>query len=289
MSAVSTRRHPPAQSGAWEAEDVRVLAPEILAGKRAIVTGAGTGIGRGVTQRLVELGAHVLGIGRREEKLAATAEAMEQLPGTFEWASVDVRDAEAAREIVRTFAQPGLDLLVNNAGGQFYAPLENISDNGFRSVVDLNLNAVFTLTSAARQGLSQRGGSIVNISLTGVDRGGAGMGHSLAARAGVLALTRTIALEWAHLGIRANCLGPGAVFTEEVPAEATEHMRDQIVPEAVPVGRGTPVEDIAETIAFLTTPAGRTITGQLLQVDGGAHIGAGLHMLPDWPPTQEDS
>lgn len=280
---MSPRRHVPQQSADWDTADVDVLAPGALAGKKAIVTGAGTGIGRGTAERLVGLGAHVIGLGRREEQLQATATAAEYLPGSFEWLSVDLRDPEASRDAVGTHAANGLDLLVNNAGGQFYAPLANISDNGFRAVVDLNLNAVFTAISAAREGLSQRGGAIVSISLSGADRGGAGLGHSLAARAGVLALTRTIALEWAHLGIRANCLGPGAVLTEEVPLEAARELRERIVPEAVPAGRATPVSDIAEIIAFLTTRAGRMITGQLLQIDGGAHLAAGLHMLPDWP------
>jgi citronellol/citronellal dehydrogenase len=280
---MTPRRHPPQQSAAWAAPDAQVLTSGVLAGQKAIVTGAGTGIGRGIAERLVELGADVVGLGRRQDKLQQTATAVEGLPGSFDWTSVDLRDPEAARKTVGRHADGGLDLLVNNAGGQFYAPLVDISDNGFRAVVDLNLNAVFTTISAAREGLSRRGGTIVSISLSGVDRGGAGLGHSLAARAGVLALTRTIALEWAHLGIRANCLGPGAVLTEEVPSEAVRELRERIVPEAVPAGRDTPVADIAETVAFLSSRAGRMITGQMLQVDGGAHLAAGLHMLPNWP------
>ena len=280
---MSPRTHTPQQSRHWDDTDIRVLAPGALEGMKAIVTGAGTGIGRGTAQRLVSLGAHVVGLGRREDRLHSTAESVAGEPGRFDWTAVDLRDSAAAREAVEAHTADGLDLLVNNAGGQFYAPLAGISDNGFRAVIDLNLNAVFTVVSAAREGLSRRGGSIVSISLSGVDRGGAGLGHSLAARAGVLALTRTIALEWAHLGIRANCLGPGAVLTEELPDEAAHELRERLVPEAVPAGRATPVEDIAEMIAFLASPAGRMVSGQMLQIDGAAHLGAGLHMLPDWP------
>ncbi|MFC9223802.1 SDR family oxidoreductase [Streptomyces hygroscopicus] len=284
-TATETVRHPPAASLDWDS-DVRVLAPGTLGGRRAVVTGAGTGIGRGIALRLVELGAGVVGLGRRPEKLRETEAITRDLPGSFRWASVDVRDTEAARKAFAAASEQGLDLLVNNAGGQFYAGIADLSDRGFRSVVDLNLNAVFTAVSACLPGLSQRGGSIVSMSLSGVDRGSAGIGHSLAARAGVLALTRTIALEWAHLGIRANCIGPGAVLTSELPPEVTADMANRLVPTAVPAGRATPVEDIAETVAFLASPAGRMLSGQMLQVDGAAQLGAGLHMLDSWPPGQ---
>lgn len=284
---LNVRRHPPQQSADWDA-DARVLASGALAGRRALVTGAGTGIGRAITLRLVELGAEVVGLGRRADRLEGTAGLAADLSGSFSWATVDVRDTEAARSVIGAAAEPGLDVLVNNAGGQFYAEVADLSDRGFRSVVDLNLNAVFTAISAAREGLSRRGGSIVSISLSGVDRGSVGLGHSLAARAGVLALTRTIALEWAHLGVRANCIGPGAVLTEELPTQVTADLADRLVPQAVPAGRATPVSDVAELVAFLVSPAGRLITGQLLQIDGGAHLGSGLHMVEDWLPTPTD-
>jgi citronellol/citronellal dehydrogenase len=277
--------HPSAESLDWDC-DVRVLGAGSLSGRRAVVTGAGTGIGRGIAHRLIELGMDVVGMGRRAEKLEETAQLVETLPGSFTWTSVDLRNADAARHAFEAATVDGLDLLVNNAGGQFYAGIDALSDRGFRSVVDLNLNAVFTAISACRPALARRGGAIVSVSLSGVDRGSAGIGHSAAARAGVLALTRTIALEWAHLGIRANCIGPGVVLTSQLPAQVIEDMTNRVVPTAVPSGRSTPVEDIAETVAFLGSAAGRMITGQLLQVDGGAHIGAGLHMLENWPPSQ---
>jgi len=283
----TARFHPPAESLDWES-DVRVLTADSFAGRRAIVTGAGTGIGQGIATRLVELGAHVVGLGRRADKLEETAAIVAGLPGTFEWTTVDLRDTEAARAALGAASEPGLDLLVNNAGGQFYAGIDSLSDRGFRSVVDLNLNAVFTAISACQGALARRGGAIVSISLSGVDRGSVGIGHSSAARAGVLALTRTIALEWAHLGIRANCIGPGAVLTSQLPPAVTADLADRVVPTAVPSGRATPIEDIAETVAFLGSPAGRMLTGQLLQVDGGAHLGAGLHMLEQWPPGSSD-
>nr|WP_271213846.1 SDR family NAD(P)-dependent oxidoreductase [Rhodococcus wratislaviensis]GLK41117.1 short-chain dehydrogenase [Rhodococcus wratislaviensis] len=286
----SYRPHPRQSGQAWEVADVKVLQPRLLAGTHAVVTGAGSGIGQGVCVRLAELGATVTGIGRTDSALQRTAELVARTQGNFRWFSADVRDCVQVRSVIsEASAELGLDLLVNNAGGQFYAAADEISDKGFRSVVDLNLSAVFTVTSEAKQFLARRGGSIVNISLSGVERGSVGLAHSLAARAGVLAMTKTLALEWAHLGIRANCVAPGVVISDSLPDGIASDLRDRVVPESVPAGRPTPTADVAELVAFLATAAGRMITGQLLQIDGAAHLGRGLHMVDNWPPGEEGS
>ena len=119
---------------------------------------------------------------------------------------------------------------------------------------------------------------MVNISLSGVDRGSMGIAHSIAARAGVLGLMRTLALEWAPDNIALNCIGPGAVITEGLAGEAARAMLDRLV-QATPMGRATSVEEVAELVAFLSSPAGHLMTGQLIQLDGAAHLGSGLHML----------
>lgn len=252
----------------------------LLAARRCLVTGAGSGIGRAIALRLTALGADVVGLGRRTEALEETAAHAEGLPGSFRALPCDVRDTAAlSRAVDAAAADHGIDFLVNNAGGQFYAPAAAISRRGWDAVIDLNLSAVFSLLSAARPHLMRRHGGVASISLTGVDRGIMGAAHSVAARAGVLGLTRTLALEWASDGIRLNCIGPGIVFTERLDPDA--RARAEADMSAVPLGRPTDPIEVAELVCFLASDAGRMMTGQFLQIDGGAHIGRGIHA---WAP-----
>lgn len=259
----------------------QVLAPGTSEGLSAIVTGAGSGIGRAIVLRLIKLGANVTGVGRHADTLDETG-SLTADPSRYTAVAADVRDRDAVTELVTEVGErAGVGLLVNNAGGQFFAPATSISSNGWDAVIDLNLSANFHITKTAYPYLAASRGSVLNLSLSGVERGGMGMAHSISARAGVLGLTRTLALEWAKDGIRVNCLGPGTVITSALGDEASEHVLGNLVEKATPMKKATSVEEVAELTAFLASPAGALMTGQLIQIDGGAHLGQGLHMLPE--------
>ena len=248
---------------------VQVLRPQLFAGRTAFITGAGSGIGRGIALRLTALGMDVFGTGRRVEALEETGRLADGLPGRFGFAPCNVRETEAIEALVRHVGDTqGIDLLVNNAGGQFFAPATSISRKGWDAVIDVNLSAIFTVTKAAHPYLKARRGSVVSISLSGVDRGSMGIAHSIAARAGVLGLMRTLALEWAKDDIALNCIGPGAVLTEGLSGEAAKPMLDRLV-EATPMGRATSVEEVAELVAWLASDKVSYSTGAVYDISGG--------------------
>jgi citronellol/citronellal dehydrogenase len=245
----------------------KVLPAGALGGRTAVVTGAGSGIGRAVTLRLLELGASVVGVGRRAERLAETA----ALAGTerFRYEPLDIRDRAAAASFVTALG--GLDLLVNNAGGQFVAPAGEISRRGFDAVADLNLTAQAALVQAARPGLAARRGRVVSLSLSAPDRGIAGLAHSAAARAGMAALTRSLAVRWRAEGIRLFCLAPGTVLTAGVGEELPASVLERIVA-STPLGRDTTTAEVAEWVAALGAGVADAVSGALIELDGGSGL-----------------
>jgi citronellol/citronellal dehydrogenase len=249
-------------------EQVRVLPAESFAGRAVLVTGAGTGIGRATALRLAELGATVHGVGRRSELLDGTR-ARAADPAQLIVTPLDIRDRAAAAAFVRDLGP--LDLLVNNAGGQFVAPASEISVRGFGAVVDLNLTATAALTAAAYDGLAARGGRVVNLSLANADRGIAGLVHSSTARAAVIGLTGRLARQWRPAGVKLFCLVPGTVLT----AGVGEELAGSVLGAAIEAGllrRDTSVAEVAEWIAALGSGLFDAASGSVVEIDGGASL-----------------
>lgn len=263
-----------------------VFRPGLLAGQVAMITGGGTGIGYGIAELLSELGAHVVLASRKPEHLVSACKTLEEAGGSASSVQLDVRDPERVNAAVQEIAEKHgrIDLLVNNAAGNFYAPSATLSPNAWRSVVEIDLFGTFYCTQAVYPIMAQQGGGrVVSISMTLHYRGWPLMAHATAAKAGVDALTRTLAVEWAPQGIRLNVIAPGPIPTEGVkkaftpPADsgvtdvfaATNERMERYARASIPLGRWGSPRDIANMVAFLASPGGDWITGSIFVVDGG--------------------
>jgi citronellol/citronellal dehydrogenase len=269
MSTSGNRPSVP-RSNADLARQPTVFAPGLLAGQTVFVSGGGSGIGRATAWLAARLGAHVVIGGRSAEKLRGVVDAIAAEPGlSAGFEVVDIRDRAAVEE---TFARlreqrGGIDILVNSAGGQFPQAAIDYSEKGWQTVINTNLHGTWHMMHCAAQAWRDqgRGGSIVNVVV--VNQGLYGVAHTSAARAGVMAFSAKAAVEWAPLGIRVNCVAPGAIETEGW-AVYSEQARSRY-PRTNPLMRaGTPWE-IAEACVFLAGPGGRFINGETLVVDGG--------------------
>jgi len=272
--------------------DASIFRSGLLAGQVAVITGGGTGIGFGIAELLAQLGAHVALASRKPENLNPAVEKIRGAGGSASALAVDVRDADRVKAMVDSVRgeQGRIDILVNNAAGNFYAPSETLSSNAWKSVVEIDLYGTFFCSQAVAPVMRQSGGGrIVNISMTLHYRGWPQMAHATAAKAGIDALTRTLALEWAAHGIRVNAIAPGPVPTEGVrkaftPPPNAEGVIDLFAEEramsayakrAIPLGRWGAPSDIANMVAFLVSPAGDWITGAIMVVDGGEWLSRG--------------
>ena len=248
-----------------------VFASGLFAGKVMLITGGGSGIGRCVAHELAALGAHAVLLGRKMETLQAVVDEITQDGGAASFHVCDIRQEEVVKQTVTAVVERHgrIDGLVNNAGGQYMTPLEAITGKGWEAVINTNLTGGFLMARECFvQSMSKQGGAIVNIV---ADMWGSmpGMGHSGAARAGMVSFTETAAIEWAGRGVRVNAVAPGYVASsgmDKYPLEMGPMLREMA--RTVPLGRfGTEAETSAG-IVFLLSPAASFISGSTLRIDG---------------------
>jgi citronellol/citronellal dehydrogenase len=244
---------------------------DLFVGKTALVTGGGSGIGLEIAQQLLACGAEVYIAGRKQERLEKAMTTLHSYGTKARAFMLDIRDTGSIKMLADAIEnQSGkLDILVNNAGGQFPAPAEDISENGWKAVINTNLNGTWFVTQemAKRFFLKQTSGNIVNIVLNNF-RGFPGMSHSAAARAGVMNLTQTLAVEWVSKGITINCVAPGIIQSsglENYPPELVKTVAAKI-----PMKRLGTCAEVAELTLFLA--ASSYITGETVYVDGGNRL-----------------
>jgi citronellol/citronellal dehydrogenase len=258
----------------------QIFQPGLLDGQVAVVTGGGSGLGRATALELAALGARVVVCGRRPEPLEETAAMAEG--GRVEARVCDIREedqvAAFADGVIESHGR--IDLLVNNAGGQYLAPAEDITPKGFRTVMRLNVEGTWLMSHAvATKAMipDERGGKIVNVTLS-PHHGLPGMAHSSAARAAVENLTRVLSIEWARFGIRLTALAAGHFATDTLRTKYPTPVVEGVAG-TVPLGRLGTEEEFAWLVAYVATPAGDYLSGAVLTIDGARD-----NWMGPWPP-----
>ncbi|WP_417531014.1 SDR family oxidoreductase [Marinobacter lipolyticus] len=260
-----------------------IFHPDLFKDQTFIVTGGGSGIGRCTAHELAALGARVALVGRKAEKVEAVKAEIIEDGGIASAHACDIREEESVKATVKTIIAEhgGLHGVVNNAGGQFQAPLTGISQKGWETVVRTNLTGGFLMAREAyTQALSKTGGSIVNI-VADMWGGMPGMGHSGAARAGMVNFTQTAAVEWGASGVRVNAVAPGWIASSGMD-NYPEHMRQWIrsLGDNVPIKRMGTESEVSSAICFLLSEGAAFISGDCLRIDGGASQGGRVWPLP---------
>jgi len=258
-----------------------VLPEKTLEGRTAIVTGGGTGIGRAIAQEFARLGAKLVLASRSAEHLERAVSALRSMGAEAMAVPTDVRIPEQVEllceETTRRFGR--IDILVNNAAGNFICPAEKLSVNGWNSVVNIVLNGTFYCSRAAGLRMIERGqgGQILNIVAAYAWTGGPGTIHSACAKAGVVCMTRTLAVEWAKYKIRVNAISPGPIETEGAREKlwATPEVKRSLTG-SIPRGRFGEPREVANAAAYLVSDYADFITGEVLVLDGGQWLGKGL-------------
>ena len=247
---------------------------------KVVITGGATGIGFETARRLGADGHAVVLASRKRQRLEKARQRLADEGVACEVAELDVRDADAVDGLFATL--PDVSAVVNNAAGNFFCPTVDLTPNGFRAVVEISLYGCFHCSRALARRLigDGRPGAIVNMVATYAWTGGPGVAHSAAAKAGMVAFTKSVAREWGPHGIRVNAVAPGFVPTEQAVAnilqgeEAQNRMRA-----AIPLGRFGEAVEIANVVAFLLSDAASYMTGSVVAVDGGRSLGPALHSI----------
>ena len=248
--------------------------PDTLAGRAALITGGGSGIGLEIATAYARLGAAVMIVGRNEERLNAALQTLTAAGGKAAAMKCDVRDYDQVKRAVDATVERfgSLDVLVNNAAGNFACPTAELSPNGWRTVIDIDLNGTFHGCHAAYPHLkaSRNGGSIISIiTMLGVS-GWPGAAHASAAKGGILSLSRTLAVEWGCDGIRVNTISPGPIGdTEGVQRMYVDQGKGELEARKTALGRFGRKTDIANAAVYLASDLAGYVTGDNLVVDGG--------------------
>ena len=251
-----------------------MFTPDLLKGKRILITGGGTGIGRAMAERFLELGATVFICGRRADVVQQTAQELSaSTGGTIEGLACDVRYSEDVEPMIeRIWSSGPLDILVNNAAGNFLAKTETLSSHAFDAVIGIVLKGTINMTMACgRRWIDgKHPGVVLNIATTYADTGSAFVVPSAVAKAGVVALTRSLAVEWGDRGIRMVAIAPGAIRTEGAFSRLlpTQELEKALL-EHNPLHRFGTLEEIANLGAFLVSDQAGYINGEMVYMDGG--------------------
>lgn len=244
----------------------------IFKGQRALITGGGSGIGYKVAEMLLQHGATVIIASRTEEKLKKAAESL-SAHGEVHYSTCDIRELSQVKVLADFIEEKvgGLDILLNNAGGQFPSPAEQISENGWNAVINNNLNGTWfvTQTMAKRFFIAQKSG-VITMMIANIFRGFPGMAHTGAARAGVDNLTKTLSVEWSQYGIRVNAVAPGIIKTKALEQYPKEIMDG--IAKGIPMKRLGKVEEVAQLTVFLCSKFATYITGETVYIDGGQRL-----------------
>ena len=265
-----------------------IFREDLFQGKVAIVTGGGSGIGLAISEELARGGASVVIASRNLARLNITARGLshdhgvEVVPVRCNIRSMDEIEA-LFDQVIERFGK--VDFLVNNGGGQFHSPAEDISEKGWKAVIDTNVNGTWNMCiTAAKKWMLEHGGNIVTI-VANVWRGFPGMVHTATARAGIVAMTKTLAIEWAKSRIRINCVAPGTILSTGMK-NYPEGWTDKAW-RVIPLKRLGYSEEVAWAVAYLLSPASDFTTGETIKLDGGASLWGDRWPIPDPPEAPE--